>query len=50
MKQAETRVLDLYSSKFHSQNELEYRLSKEVRLFIYFFQKQNLFSSSIIMI
>ncbi|CAF1212762.1 unnamed protein product [Adineta ricciae] len=29
MKQAETRLLDLYSKKFHSQNELEYKLSKE---------------------
>ncbi|CAF4178785.1 unnamed protein product [Rotaria sp. Silwood2] len=29
MKQAETRLLDLYSSKFHSQNEIEYKLSKE---------------------
>ena len=32
MKQSETRLLDLYSAKFHSQNELEYKLSKEVRL------------------
>ncbi|CAF1016252.1 unnamed protein product [Rotaria sp. Silwood1] len=29
MKQAESRLLDLYSSKFHSQNEVEYKLSKE---------------------
>ncbi|CAM4854342.1 unnamed protein product [Rotaria socialis] len=29
VKQGETRLLDLYSSKFHSQNEIEYRLSKE---------------------
>ncbi|CAF0980766.1 unnamed protein product [Adineta steineri] len=29
IKQAESRLLDLYSDKFHSQNELEYKLSKE---------------------
>ncbi|UJR30175.1 hypothetical protein I4U23_017715 [Adineta vaga] len=29
MKQAETRLLDLYSKKLHSQNELEYKLSKD---------------------
>ncbi len=34
MKQAETRLLDLYSNKFHSQNDFEYKLSKEVRSFI----------------
>jgi len=36
MKQAETRLLDLYSSKFHSQNEVEYKLSKEVRFYLAF--------------
>ncbi|CAF3653024.1 unnamed protein product [Rotaria sordida] len=29
VKQAETRLLDLYSTKFHLQNEIEYKLSKE---------------------
>lgn len=31
LKQAEIRLLDLYSTKFHTQNDFEYKLSKEVR-------------------
>ena len=48
-KQAETRLLDLYSSKFHLQNEWEYKLSKDVRT-IFFHHKIliNSLSSSII--
>ena len=30
IKQAESRLLDLYSSKFHTENELEYKLFKDV--------------------
>ena len=43
LKQAESRLLDLYSTKFHTQNDFEYKLSKEVREHSYSPPRENLF-------